>query len=70
MADTEDTLLQTPGPLKDYSMSRITDNFLRRAKTPGIAYRLRSKDKYLTKPQLIINELINIVEDDIQMIIQ
>ena len=31
MADTEETLLQTPVPLKDYSNARITDNFLGRA---------------------------------------
>ena len=67
MADNEETLLQTPGPLKDYSRSKITDKFQRRAQTPGIAYRTRSKDKILTKLQLFIDDLINIIDDDIEL---
>ena len=67
LADNEETLLQTPGPLKDYSRSRITERIQRRAHTPGIAYRTRSKDKILTKLQLIIDDLINIIDDDIEL---
>ena len=53
MANTKETFLQTSAPLKDYSKAKITGTFMSRAQTPGIAYRLRSRDKELTKPQLL-----------------
>ena len=66
MADTEETFLQTPASLKDYCKAKITGTYMNRAQTPGIAYRLRSRDKELTKPQFIIDDLINIVKEDIE----
>ena len=61
----EETIIQTPSGQKDYSQYKLTDKLISRILTPGIAYRTRSKDKKLTKPQIIIDDLINIVNDDI-----
>ena len=66
MGDTEETLLQTPAPLKYYSNAKITGTYMSRAQTPGIAYRLRSRTKELTKPQHMINDLIKLVKEDIE----
>ena len=66
MGDTEETLLQTPAPLKDYSNVKITGTYMSRSQTPGIAYRLRSRTKELTKPQHMINDLIKLVKEDIK----
>ena len=66
LADDEETIIQTPSGQKNYSQSKLTDKITSRILTPGIDYRTRSKDKKLTKPQIIIDDLRNIVKEDIE----
>ena len=65
LGDTEETLLQTPAPQRDYSNSKITGTYAMMSQTPGPAFRLRSRTRELTKPRYMINELIEMVKVDI-----
>ena len=66
LGDTEETLLQTPAPQRDYSNSKITGTYAMMSQTPGPAFKLRSRTRELTKPRYMINEFVEMVKVDIK----